>query len=111
MILEAGEIDSSTVEVGVFGAVAHSQGDRHPHSGDYRGRLVTARGLIQALDWEGGWLILSRERDGLPERIALDRIQRLILIDSPSLELTEGGGGLTTVQADLGDNNGDGHNA
>ena len=39
------------------------------------------------------------------------RIQRLILIDSPSLELTEGGGGLTTVQADLGDNNGDGHNA
>ena len=83
-VLEAGEIDSSTVKVGAFAVVIYGQGERQPVSEDNQERLVTARGYIQALDWEQGWLILAVERDGWQERIAFDRIQRLVLFGTPS---------------------------
>lgn len=79
-VLEAGEIDSSTVKLGAFAVVIYGQGERQPVSEDNQERLVTARGYIQALDWEQGWLILAVDRDGWQERIAFDRIQRLVLI-------------------------------
>ncbi len=82
-ILEAGEIDSSTVEVGVFGVVIHGRGERHPVSGEWE-RLETARGYIQAVNAET--LTLARGGDGWLQRIALDRIQTLVLAGSASRE-------------------------
>ena len=98
VILEAGEIDSSTVEVGAFATVVHSQGDRHQLSGDYRERLIVARGSIQAIDWERGWLTLAVARERRLERIPFDRILRLILVGSSTLELAVRDDEVTTVK-------------
>ena len=72
VVLETGEIDSSTVEVGDFVVVVYGQGERQPTSGEWA-KLDTARGYIKAVDRQG--LLLSLK--GWPQRIALDRIQTL----------------------------------
>lgn len=85
VILEAGEIDSTTVEVGVFAVVIHGRGERHPVSGRWES-LETVRGYIQAIN--GKTLTLSRGRDGRLTPIALERILTLILVRQPVDSLT-----------------------
>jgi hypothetical protein len=80
VVLEAGQIDSSRVAVGTFAVVIYGQGEQHPVSGEWES-LETVRGYIQAVDAET--LTLALGRDGLPERIAVDRIQTLLLVDWP----------------------------
>ena len=77
VILEAGEIDSSTVPVGSYVVVIHGQGERHPVSGEWE-RLVTSRGYVYAVDLEV--LAIFRKWDGRPEWIEVDRIQTLVQI-------------------------------
>lgn len=45
VVLEAGRIDSSTVEVGALAVVVYGQGERHPTSGTWA-KLDTVRGYI-----------------------------------------------------------------
>ena len=86
VILEAGQIDSSTVEAGASVAVVYGLGYRDPVSGEWP-RLTTARGTVHAVD--GQRLLLALEgRDSL-QRIDLERIQTLVLAGSPSLGLTD----------------------
>ena len=77
VVLEAGEIDSHTVEVGALVVVVYGTGERHPISGKWT-KLDTARGYIQALTAKS--LILTMERDGRPESIVVDCIQTLVLV-------------------------------
>ena len=79
VVLEASAIDSSTVEVGAWAVVVYGQGERHPVSGAWA-TLDTVRGYIQAVSRRS--LILSLERDGEPESIAIERIQTLRLVDA-----------------------------
>ena len=81
VVLEAGEIDSSTVEVGALVVVVYGQGERHPTSGEWA-KLDTARGYVKAVSRRS--LILSLERNGQLESIAVKRIQTLRLIRSLS---------------------------
>ena len=67
VILEAGEIDSSKVEVGSYAEVIYGTGEK----------LSTARGYIRAVDAES--LIISQ---GLGKRIAFELIRQLILAES-----------------------------
>ena len=75
MVLEAGEIDSSKVEVGVYAEVIYGKGERDQVSGKWK-KLSTARGYIRAVDAE------SFISQGLGKQIALERIQQLILAES-----------------------------
>ncbi len=79
--LEAGEIDSSTVEVDDFVMVVYGQGEQHPTSEEWA-KLDTARGYIKAINQRR--LIVGLEPDGWSKWIALERIQSLVLVDSPS---------------------------
>ena len=81
VILEPGEIDSSTVAVGSYVVVIHGQGGRYPVSGEWE-QLLTSRGYVHAVDAEV--LTLFRGWDGEPEWIAVERIQTLVLMGSPS---------------------------
>ncbi len=67
VVLESGEIDSSKVKVGAYAEVIYGTDEK----------LSTAHGYIQAVDAES--LTISQ---GLGKRIALDRIQQLILAES-----------------------------
>ena len=80
--LTAGEIDSSTVEVGAFAVVIHGLGERHPVSGAWE-QLKTDRGYIVAIDAET--LTLGLDQDAWPKVIALARIQTLVLVGSTSI--------------------------
>ena len=64
VVLQAGEIDSSKVKVGVYAEVIYGTGEK----------LSTARGYIQAVDAES--LITSEKQ------IAFDQIRQLILTES-----------------------------
>ena len=80
VVLEAGEIDSSKVRVGVFAEVVYGKGKRDPVSGDWE-KLVTASGYIKAVGAEG--LTLGRRfRKKRKKRIAFARIERLIIAES-----------------------------
>ena len=80
VVLEAGEIDSSKVRVGVFAEVVYGKGKRDPVSGDWE-KLVTASGYIKAVD--GEHLTLGRRfRKKRKKRIAFARIERLIIAES-----------------------------
>ena len=81
VVLEAGEIDSSTVEVGALAVVVFGKGERHPTSGAWA-KLDTIRGYIKAVDRRR--LIVGLEPDGWSKWIALNRIQALVLVSSPS---------------------------
>ena len=82
VVLEAGEIDSSTVEVGAFAVVVYEREEQNPLPGA-RARLDTARGYIKAVDQRR--LIVGLEPDGWSKWIALERIQTLTLVGLPSL--------------------------
>ena len=95
VVLEAGEIDSSTVEVGAFAVVVYGQGERQPTSGEWA-KLDTVRGYIKAVDRRR--LIVGLEPDGWSKWIALERIQTLILVGSPPWRAVDG----VSTQADEG---------
>ena len=78
VVLEAGEIDSSTVEVGALVVVVYGQGERHPTSGEWA-KLDTARGYVKAVNQRR---LIIGQPDGWSKWIALERIQRLILEES-----------------------------
>ena len=96
-VLEAGEIDSSTVEVGDFVVVIYGQEKHHLVSGT-QGRLDTARGYIKAVDQRR--LIVGLEPDGWSKWIALERIQALVLVDSPSPDEIARANALATAAVD-----------
>ena len=79
-VLPAGQIDSSTVDVGALAVVVYEQGERHPISGAWT-QLDTVRGYIKAVDSRR--LIVGLEPDGWSKWIALERIQTLSLIGAP----------------------------
>ena len=79
-VLTAGQIDSSTVDVGALAVVVYGQGERHPISGAWT-QLDTVRGSIKAVDSRR--LIVGLEPDGWSKWIALERIQTLRLIGAP----------------------------
>ena len=81
VVLEVGEIDSSTVEVGALVMVVYGQGERYPTSEAWS-KLDTAKGYIKAVDRRR--LIVGLEPDGWSKWITLERIQKLILVGSPS---------------------------
>ena len=97
VVLEAGEIDSSTVEVGAFVLVVYEQKKQHPVLRRWE-KLVTTRGYVQAIDVEA--LTLALERNGRPQRIALERIQRLTLVKAPSPEAEQDGVQIDVSHAD-----------
>ena len=79
-VLTAGQIDSSTVDVGAFVVIIYGQGERHPVSGAWT-QLDTVRGSIKAVDSRR--LIVGLAPDGWSKWIALERIQTLSLIGAP----------------------------
>ena len=97
VVLEASEIDSNTVEVGIFVVVVYEQKKQHPVLRRWE-QLVTTRGYVQAIDVEA--LTLALERNGRPQRIALERIQRLTLVRAPSPEAEQDGVQIDASRAD-----------
>ena len=97
VVLEADEINSSTVAVGAFVLVVYGQGKQHPVLRRWE-KLVTTRGYVQAIDVEA--LTLALERNGRPQRIALERIQRLTLVRAPSPEAEQDGVQIDASRAD-----------
>ena len=95
MILEAGEIDSNTVKVGAFAVVIYWE--RDPVSEEWESP-VTSRGYVRSVDAET--LILAMGRDRRTKRVALDRIQTLVLIGQPSLEWTNKDSSAVTLAAE-----------
>ena len=79
-VLTAGQIDSSTVDVGALAMVVYGQGKRHPISAAWT-QLDTVRGYIKAVDPRR--LIVGLEPDGWSKWIALERIQTLSLMGAP----------------------------
>ena len=69
------------MEISAFAVVIHGKGKLHPVTGDWE-QLVTVRGYVKAVDAET--LILARGQEDWPEKIALERIQTLVLVGSPS---------------------------
>lgn len=86
VVLESGEIDSSTVKVSAFVVIVYEQEKPHPILREWE-KLVTTRGYVQAVGAET--LTLALGQNGKPQRIALDRIQRLTLVGAPSPEAAE----------------------
>ena len=95
VILEAGEIDSNTVEVGAFSVIIHEQRKGHPVSEEWD-NLATVRGYVRAVDAET--LILALGRDRRTKRISVDGIQRLVLVGAPSRRVVERANMRTTKQ-------------
>ncbi|MDE2798936.1 MAG: hypothetical protein OXI94_09730 [Gemmatimonadota bacterium] len=77
MVLEAGEIDSSKVKVGVYAEVIYGTGERDQVSGKWE-RLDTVRGYIKAVDAES----LTIRRGFWKEQIVFERIQKLTIAES-----------------------------
>ncbi len=87
VVLEAGEIDSGKVRVGVFAEVVYGKGKRDPVSGRWE-KLDTASGYIKAVDAEHLTIVL---RQGFgKKRIAFARIQKLILAEPSGVVLKAG---------------------
>ena len=87
VILEAGEIDSSTVAVGSYVVVIHGKGEQHPVSGEWE-QLVTSKGYVHAVDAD--MLTLFRRWDDESEGIAVESIQTLVLMGSSSRRVEAG---------------------
>lgn len=77
VILEAGEIDSSKVKVGVYAEVIYGKDELDQVSGKWE-KLDTVEGYIKAIDAES----LTIGRGLWKEQIAFERIQKLILAES-----------------------------
>ena len=82
IILEAGEIDSSAVEVGAFVEVIYGKGKRDAVSGEWEGEKKV-KGYIKAVDAE--YLIIGERF--LEEQIALVRVQKLTILDAADREM------------------------
>lgn len=80
IVLEANQINSSTVKVGALAVVVYGQGKQQPISGEWA-KLDTIKGYVKAV--KRRVLVLSLERYGWPESIVLERIQTLTLVDPP----------------------------
>ena len=76
VVLQAGEIDSSKVKVGVYAEVIYGMGEWDQVSGEWE-KLDTVKGYIKAVNQKSLTINL-----GLGKRIAFDRIQQLILAES-----------------------------
>ncbi|MCY3737614.1 MAG: hypothetical protein OXG13_14500 [Gemmatimonadaceae bacterium] len=76
VLLEAGAIDSSNVELGATAVVIYGLGYRQS-SGEWP-RQARASGVVQAVDRHR--LLLALEGQDRPQRIDLRRMQRLILV-------------------------------
>ena len=79
-VLTAGQINSSTVDVGALAVAVYEQAARHPISETWT-QLDTVRGSIKAVDSRR--LIVGLEPDEWSEWIALERIQTRSLIGVP----------------------------
>ena len=77
VVLKAGEIDSSKVEVGAYAEVIYGKGEKVQVSGKWE-KLDTVQGYIKAVDAES----LTIGRGFWKEQIAFERIQKLILAES-----------------------------
>ena len=77
VVFEAGEIDSSTVKPGAYVEVIYGKGERDSVSGEWDG-VKRVKGYVKAIDAE--YLVIGERF--WEERIALDRIQKLIISDS-----------------------------
>lgn len=77
VIKEAGEIDSSTVEIGAYVVVIYGEGERHPVSGKWE-REATVKGYIKTIDSER----LTIGIHSWKMEIARDRIHKLIIARS-----------------------------
>ena len=86
VVLEADEINSSTVKVDDFVVVVYGKGERQPTSGEWA-KLDTMQGYVKAVKQRA--LLLSLELYGWPESIALERIQTLTLVDLPASVKTD----------------------
>ena len=93
VVLEAGEINGRTVEVGALVVVIYGTGERHSVSGEWA-KLDTVKGYIKAVNQRR--LTVGLEPDGWSKWIALDRIQTLSLEGSSSPESANQG----SMQAD-----------
>ena len=76
-VLQAGEIDSSKVQIGAYAEVIYGKGERDQISREWK-KLDTARGYIQTVDAES----LTIGRGLWKEQIAFERIQKLIMAES-----------------------------
>ncbi len=90
VILEAGEIDSNTVEVGAFSVIIHEQRKGHPVSGKWD-NLATVGATFESL-------ILALGRDRRTKPISVDGIQRLVIVGAPSRRVVERANMRTTKQ-------------
>ncbi|MCY3868961.1 MAG: hypothetical protein OXG87_05340 [Gemmatimonadetes bacterium] len=77
VVLKAGKIDSSNVEVGAYAEVIYGTGKRDQVSGKWE-KLDTVEGYIKAVDQES----LTIGRGFWKEQITFERIQKLILAES-----------------------------
>ena len=82
IILGAGEIDTSTVEVGAYVEVIYGKGKRDAVSGEWEGEKKV-KGYVKAVDAE--YLIIGERF--LEEQIALARVQKLIILDAADREM------------------------
>ena len=89
VILEAGAIDSTTVVVGAAAVVVYGLGYRDPVSGKWP-RLAGLAGVVKAVDEHR--LLLALEEQRWPQRIDLERVQRLILLGPAAAGSSQGGG-------------------
>ena len=88
VVLEAGEINGRTVEVGALVVVIYGTGERHSVSGEWA-KLDTVKGYIKAVNQRR--LIVGLEPDGWSKWISLERIQTLILVGEIATGRTDNG--------------------
>ncbi len=91
VIPEFSAIDTSKMRVGTPVIIVYGLGIADPATGEWP-RLVTATGTIQAINEQR--LLLAQKGRDLPQRIELQRIKRLELLD-PSDSLAEEAQGVT----------------
>ena len=81
VVLKAGEIDSSNVEVGAYAEVFYGMGEGDQISGKWE-KLDTVEGYIKAVDAES----LTIGRGFWKQQITFERIQKLILAESGTVK-------------------------
>ena len=85
---ESSAIDTSRMRVGTSVVIVYGLGIADPTTGEWP-KLVTATGTIQAINEQR--LLLAQEGLDLPQRIELQRIQRLAVPDLHAAQLHSGG--------------------
>lgn len=82
IVLEAGEIDSSRIEVGAFVEVIYGKGERDPVSGEWEG-VKKVKGYVKTVDV--AYLIVGERF--LEVQIALERVQKITILDAADREV------------------------